>query len=90
MVAVGKDRIQPDRSVEVALGSADVTEIVLGYAPVKEDPTVGGVQMGKDVELADGVGVAVFGESLATPEHKDILVELGQAELGHRQQEQQG
>ena len=80
MVPVGKHRIDLDRIVKITLRSPDVSKIVLGDAPVKIDPTVGGVEPGQDVELADGIRITAFREGVTPPEHENILVILGTAD----------
>ena len=76
MVAGGEDGIQADGRVEVRPGAADVAEVVFGDAPVKEGPVVGGIDLGKDVEMRDGLGQTSFCQGVTAPEHEDVLVIL--------------
>ena len=59
MVAVGEDGIQAHGTVEVAIGSAHVAEVVFRDSAPEEVPVVGGVQSGQDVEILVGGGVGV-------------------------------
>ncbi len=80
MITVSEYRVEPYRSVEIALGATYVTKIILGNTPVEEDPTICRVQAGENVELAYSVSVTTFRQSLPSPEHEDILVVLGPAD----------
>ena len=77
MISVREYGIEPDRIVEVLVGSAYVPEIVFGYASEKETPIVGGVQAGKDIELLYCLCVFAFRKSLTPTPHEDVLVVLG-------------
>ena len=75
---VGKDRVEPDGSIEIRLCATQVAEVVLGNAAEEETPIVRGVQPGEDVEILDGLCILAVGKRLAPPPHEDVLVILGE------------
>ena len=88
VVSVGKDGIQPDRSVEVCPRTPQVTQVVFGDAAEEEGPVIGGIQAGQDVKLLNSIGILPFRQGMAPPEVEDIFVILGEAQDPAQQQKQ--
>ncbi len=88
VVSVGKDGIQPDRSVKVCPRAPQVTQVVFGDAAEEEGPVIGGIQAGQDVKLLNGIGILPLRQGMAPPEVEDIFVILGEAQDPAQQQKQ--
>ena len=76
MVSVGKDGIQADRRIEIAVGAPQVTQVVLGDAPEEKRPVVRRIQAGENVELLDRLGILSLRKGLSAPEIKHVPVVL--------------
>ena len=88
VVSVGKDGIQPDRSVKVCPRAPQVTQVVFGDAAEEEGPIIGGIQAGQDVKLLNSIGILPFRQGAAPPEVEDIFVVLPKAQDPGQQQKQ--
>ena len=51
MIAICEYRVQADRCVEISLGSAEVTKVVLCDSAIEKGPAVGGIEPGQYVEM---------------------------------------
>ncbi len=81
MVAVGEDRIEAHRSVEIRLRSTQVAEIVLGDPSIEKSPAVSRVQTRQNIEMTDGFRIFSVRKGSAASEIEHILVVL---RIGHK------
>ena len=76
VIAVCKNRVESDGSVEILLGTPYVAEIVFSYAPEEEIPVIGGVKPSQDVEILYGIGEFAVRQGLSSAKAEYILVVL--------------
>jgi hypothetical protein len=66
MITGSKNRVQTHGTVEITFGSAQITQIVFGYAPEKEIVIIGGIESGKDIKIFNRQGIFTFRQRVAT------------------------
>ena len=77
MIAGCKDWVDPHRSVEIPLGTSEVSQIIFGNSSEEIGPVIGSVQLSEDIEVFDCLRVLALRQRMPSTHEEYILIILG-------------